>query len=196
MRSLSPFGERVGVRGLQSQRETLTPHPTPLPMGKWIDIQRQKIFVVLQLLMPTSPPSSCGRLHVGSIICAPGQAHPASLSVGCGGLLPPLFADLRKLASYFWGFMNHGLSQALPTRLSKLALHEWIPSWQLWSDAQPCRPVCGHFRCRHCRFQRMDQPCQLIFLCLYSQYVTSAWAQMVGPLSQHGRNKIFKIRPR
>src|SRR6516162_8920987 len=46
------------------------------------------------------------------------------------------------------------------------------------------------------RAQRLDQPCQLIFLCLYSQYVTSAWAQMVGPLSQHGRNKIFKIRPR
>ena len=46
------------------------------------------------------------------------------------------------------------------------------------------------------RAQRLDQPCQLIFLCLYSQYVTSAWAQMVGPLSQHGRNKIFKVRPR
>src|SRR5215813_11040101 len=46
------------------------------------------------------------------------------------------------------------------------------------------------------RAQRLDQPCQLIFLCLYSQYVTSAWTQMVGPLSQHGRNKIFKIRPR
>src|SRR6516164_9353470 len=29
--------------------------------------------------------------------------------------------------------------------------------------------------------QVLDQPCQLIFLCLYSQYVTSAWAQMVGP---------------
>src|SRR5262249_5420400 len=31
--SLSPFGERVGVRGLQNYRETLTPHPTPLPTG-------------------------------------------------------------------------------------------------------------------------------------------------------------------
>src|SRR6185312_10382417 len=26
--------ERVGVRGLQNYRETLTPHPTPLPMGE------------------------------------------------------------------------------------------------------------------------------------------------------------------
>ena len=25
--SLSPFGERVGVRGLQNHRKTLTPHP-------------------------------------------------------------------------------------------------------------------------------------------------------------------------
>jgi len=31
MRSLSPFGERVGVKGLPAPRETLTPHPTPLP---------------------------------------------------------------------------------------------------------------------------------------------------------------------
>src|SRR5262245_13694652 len=31
VRSLSPFGERVGVRGLENYRETLTPHPTPLP---------------------------------------------------------------------------------------------------------------------------------------------------------------------
>src|SRR5262249_62108163 len=36
-RSLSPFGERVGVRGLQTYRETLTPHPTPLPMGEGAD---------------------------------------------------------------------------------------------------------------------------------------------------------------
>jgi hypothetical protein len=26
VRSLSPFGERVGVRGLQNYRETLAPH--------------------------------------------------------------------------------------------------------------------------------------------------------------------------
>src|SRR5439155_17100137 len=32
VRSLSPFGERVGVRGLQTYREILTPHPTPLPV--------------------------------------------------------------------------------------------------------------------------------------------------------------------
>src|SRR2546430_16712593 len=31
VRSLSPFGERVGVRGLPNYRGTLTPHPTPLP---------------------------------------------------------------------------------------------------------------------------------------------------------------------
>src|SRR5262249_14702110 len=31
VRSLSPLGERVGVRGLRNCRETLTPHPTPLP---------------------------------------------------------------------------------------------------------------------------------------------------------------------
>src|SRR5216684_6198040 len=32
--SLSPLGERVGVRGLQNYREIVTPHPTPLPMGE------------------------------------------------------------------------------------------------------------------------------------------------------------------
>src|SRR5882757_1396809 len=29
--SLSPFGERAGVRGLPIDRETIPPHPTPLP---------------------------------------------------------------------------------------------------------------------------------------------------------------------
>jgi hypothetical protein len=56
VRSLSPFGERVGVRGLQNCRETLTPHPTPLPMGERIDMQRQKILLVLQLFMLTPSP--------------------------------------------------------------------------------------------------------------------------------------------
>src|SRR5262245_17494927 len=37
VRSLSPLGERVGVRGLQNYRETLTPHPTPLPLGEGAD---------------------------------------------------------------------------------------------------------------------------------------------------------------
>src|SRR5215471_9579518 len=37
VRSLSPLGERVGVRGLQNYRETLTPHPTPLSMGEGAD---------------------------------------------------------------------------------------------------------------------------------------------------------------
>jgi hypothetical protein len=32
--SLSPFGERVGVRGLQNHREAIAPHPTPLTMGE------------------------------------------------------------------------------------------------------------------------------------------------------------------
>src|SRR5262245_3459700 len=31
VRSLSPFGERAGVRGLQDYREIRAPHPTPLP---------------------------------------------------------------------------------------------------------------------------------------------------------------------
>src|SRR6516225_12191522 len=34
----SDFGwERVGVSGLQNYRETLTPHPTPLPTGEGAD---------------------------------------------------------------------------------------------------------------------------------------------------------------
>jgi hypothetical protein len=41
VRSLSPFGERVGVRGLQNYRETLTPHPTPLPAGEGADRVRR-----------------------------------------------------------------------------------------------------------------------------------------------------------
>ncbi|HEX4828125.1 MAG TPA: ABC transporter ATP-binding protein, partial [Xanthobacteraceae bacterium] len=35
--SLSPLGERVGVRGLQIYRESVTPHPAPLPMGEGAD---------------------------------------------------------------------------------------------------------------------------------------------------------------
>src|SRR5262245_6038644 len=34
---LSPFGERVGVRRLQNYRQTLTPHPTSLPIGDGAD---------------------------------------------------------------------------------------------------------------------------------------------------------------
>src|SRR6266436_4336187 len=77
--SLSPLGERVGVRGLQNYREIVTPHPTPLPMGEWIDMQRQKILVLLQLFMLTPSPSSCRRLHVGSISAPRGS---------CGRALP------------------------------------------------------------------------------------------------------------
>ena len=34
----SDFGwERVGVRGIQNYRKTLTPHPTPLPLGEGAD---------------------------------------------------------------------------------------------------------------------------------------------------------------
>src|SRR5260370_14212354 len=32
--SLSPLGERVGLRGLQNYRDIVTPYPTPLPMGE------------------------------------------------------------------------------------------------------------------------------------------------------------------
>src|SRR5262249_20627459 len=34
LRSLSRFGERVGVRAIQNHRETLTPHPPPPPNGR------------------------------------------------------------------------------------------------------------------------------------------------------------------
>ena len=40
--SLSPLGEREGVRGLQTYRETVTPHPTPLPMGEGADRPRSR----------------------------------------------------------------------------------------------------------------------------------------------------------
>jgi hypothetical protein len=56
-----------------------TPHPfeslgrplSPLPQGERIEKQGAKIFVLLQLLMLTSPPSSCRRLHIGSISAPP-----------------------------------------------------------------------------------------------------------------------------
>src|SRR5215470_17357285 len=32
-----PDGERVGVRGFEAYRETLTPHPIPLPVGEGAD---------------------------------------------------------------------------------------------------------------------------------------------------------------
>jgi hypothetical protein len=35
------LGERAGVRGLQDHRQTLTPHPTPLPMGEGADRVRR-----------------------------------------------------------------------------------------------------------------------------------------------------------
>jgi nitrate/nitrite transport system ATP-binding protein len=40
--SLSPVGERDGARGLQNQREIITPHPTPLPMGEGADRVRRR----------------------------------------------------------------------------------------------------------------------------------------------------------
>jgi hypothetical protein len=72
------------VRGFGSVRETITPHLTPLPMGDWIDMQRQKIFVLLQLFMLASSPSSCRRLHVGSISAPPDRLMQAGLVVGSG----------------------------------------------------------------------------------------------------------------
>jgi hypothetical protein len=39
---LPVWGEGWG-EGDTERRKTLTPHPTPLPMGEWIDTQRQKI---------------------------------------------------------------------------------------------------------------------------------------------------------
>jgi peptide/nickel transport system ATP-binding protein len=35
--TLSPLGESVGVRGVHDDRETVTPHPTPLPAGEGAD---------------------------------------------------------------------------------------------------------------------------------------------------------------
>jgi nitrate/nitrite transport system ATP-binding protein len=40
--SLSPFGERVGVKGLENHRETITPHPAPLPMGEGVERVRRR----------------------------------------------------------------------------------------------------------------------------------------------------------
>jgi nitrate/nitrite transport system ATP-binding protein len=40
--SLSPVGERDGVRGLQNHRVTITPHPTPLAMGEGADRVRRR----------------------------------------------------------------------------------------------------------------------------------------------------------
>ena len=45
VRSLSPFGERVGVRGSQNYREALTPHPTPLPMGEGADRACRRLVI-------------------------------------------------------------------------------------------------------------------------------------------------------
>jgi nitrate/nitrite transport system ATP-binding protein len=42
MSSLSPVGETDGVRGLQNQREIITPHPTPLPTGEGADRIRRR----------------------------------------------------------------------------------------------------------------------------------------------------------
>ena len=75
-------------------------------------MQRQKILVSLQVFMLTSSLSSYRRLHLGSISSAPAQSHAGGPCRWLRG--PAEFADLRKLASYFWGFMNHGLSQVLP----------------------------------------------------------------------------------
>src|SRR5262249_4667082 len=45
VRSLSPLGERVGVRGLQNHRETLTPHP---PLSLW---EREQIEPAAPLMI-------------------------------------------------------------------------------------------------------------------------------------------------
>src|SRR5712692_9768877 len=46
-----PSGERVGVRGFDAHRETLTPHPTPLPTGEGADRVRGPAP------LPKSPPA-------------------------------------------------------------------------------------------------------------------------------------------
>jgi hypothetical protein len=100
--SLSPFGERVGVRGIQNHQETLTPHPTPLPMGERIDMQRQKILVSLQVFMLISSPSSYRRLHVGSISSAPGQARAGGPmpSVAGGKIYSRTYLDRGQESSF------------------------------------------------------------------------------------------------
>jgi hypothetical protein len=59
VRSLSPFGERVGVRGLHYYRETITPHPTPLPMGEGAD--RACCLLMISSMIPAMALSATGR---------------------------------------------------------------------------------------------------------------------------------------
>src|SRR5215813_6713617 len=42
-----PDGERVGVRGFEAYRETLTPHPIPLPYGRASQFEFTSIFLLL-----------------------------------------------------------------------------------------------------------------------------------------------------
>src|SRR5712692_8882655 len=52
-----PLGERVGVRGFEAYRETLTPHPNPLPMGEGADRVRSPISVDV-ITTETNPPTA------------------------------------------------------------------------------------------------------------------------------------------
>src|SRR5262249_3638240 len=66
----SPFGERVGVRGIQNYRETLTPNPTPLPTAlggseRWL--YYQGFSLLYQLVKRRRPPTLISGLHIGSI---------------------------------------------------------------------------------------------------------------------------------
>jgi hypothetical protein len=80
VRSLSPFGERVGVRGFEAYRETKTPHPTPLPMGEGAD------RVCGSASGPNYPPIVCAR--TGTDISPIGSIFATIVSPGFTGLTP------------------------------------------------------------------------------------------------------------
>jgi putative ABC transport system substrate-binding protein len=94
-----PGGERVGVRGFETHRESLTPHPTPLPMGEEaerapgasIRIKRREFIGLI-----TGGAAAAWPLAVG----AQQNERVRTIGILASQPLPPIQRFARKLRDY------------------------------------------------------------------------------------------------
>src|SRR6266851_431013 len=114
VRSLSPLGERAGVRGLPDYRETLTPHPTPLPMGEGAD----RASVESVPLLP-----ELGQ-DLGDLLLAVDHLGEKADAVDLAGIVPGRLDQDRRLVGGRNGQPVHRLGEALAIELAELLLRD------------------------------------------------------------------------
>ena len=127
MRSLSPFVERVGVRGLPNYREALTPHPTPLPMGEragilnWAMEGWRRLRARGKFIQPVSGMALVQKLRAST-------STIGSFVLDCCVLGPEEKACCEVLWSAFCEWSSRrGLAVTLSTNTFSAALHEIFP---------------------------------------------------------------------